>query len=223
MIHPGCRFYKFLRLGSKEDVMPAGDREEYCVLTNEILSCTKCILSVGRTHAVPGEGPVPCQLMLIGEAPGEKEDHSGRPFAGRAGGVLQDLLISIGLSREEVFITSILKCRPPANRDPRVDEINSCRPYLIRQINLVRPSVIVCMGRFSAAVVMDQFGMRSGRISEIHGHSFRAEMAYGWVILLPVYHPAVVTHNPRLRADLTRDFRQLKNILESEGVRSGLD
>lgn len=201
--------------------MSPADQEEYRVLTNEILSCTKCRLSIGRTHAVPGEGPVPCRLMFIGEAPGEKEDRSGRPFAGRAGTVLQDLLISIGLSRKEVFITSILKCRPPGNRDPRDDEITSCRPYLLRQIALLRPSVIVAMGRFSAAVMMDQFGMRKGRISEIHGNLFRAETPYGSVILFPVYHPAVVTHNPRLRDDLIQDFRQLKNVLDNEGITRG--
>lgn len=201
--------------------MSPADQEEYRVLTNEILSCTKCRLSIGRTHAVPGEGPVPCRLMFIGEAPGEKEDRSGRPFAGRAGTVLQDLLISIGLSRKEVFITSILKCRPPGNRDPRDDEITSCRPYLLRQIALLRPSVIVAMGRFSAAVMMDQFGMRKGRISEIHGNLFRAETPYGSVILFPVYHPAVVTHNPRLRDDLIQDFQQLKNVLDNEGITSG--
>jgi DNA polymerase len=159
--------------------------------------------------------------MFIGEAPGEKEDRSGRPFAGRAGTVLQDLLISIGLSRKEVFITSILKCRPPGNRDPRDDEITSCRPYLPRQIALLRPSVIVAMGRFSAAVMMDQFGMRKGRISEIHGNLFRAETPYGSVVLFPVYHPAVVTHNPRLRDDLIQDFQQLKNVLDNEGITSG--
>jgi uracil-DNA glycosylase len=202
--------------------MSVVDQEKYRFLTNEILTCTKCRLSGGRTHAVPGEGPVPCRLMFVGESPGEKEDRSGRPFAGRAGGVLQDLLISIDLSREEVYITSILKCRPPGNRDPRSDEIASCRPYLIRQIALLRPSVIVSMGRFSAAVIMDQFGMRSGRISEIHGHTFRTETPYGSLFLFPVYHPAVVTHNPRLRDDLIRDFRKLKNVLENEGVSRGL-
>lgn len=197
------------------------DQEESCVLTNEILSCTKCRLSIGRIHAVPGEGPVPCSLMFIGEAPGEKEERTGHPFAGRAGAVLQDLLNSIGLSRKEVFITSILKCRPPGNRDPRDDEIASCRPYLLRQIVLLHPSVIVAMGRFSAAVMMDRFGMRTRRISEIHGHALRAETPCGPVILFPVYHPAVVTHNPRLRDDLIQDFRQLKNVLDNEGITSG--
>jgi DNA polymerase len=157
--------------------------------------------------------------MFIGEAPGKQEDRSGRPFAGRAGSVLQDLLISIGLSRKEVFITSIIKCRPPGNRDPKGDEIIACRPFLLRQISLIRPSVIISMGRFSTAVLMDQIGMRTGRISEIHGQTFDAEMPCGSVILIPVYHPAVITHNPRLKEDLIQDFRHVKNVLESERIR----
>ena len=195
---------------------PAG-KEQYRLLTNKILSCTKCRLSAARIHAVPGEGPVPCRIMFIGEAPGEKEDRSGRPFAGRAGIVLQDLLDTIGLSRNEVFITSILKCRPPGNRDPKGDEITSCRPYLHRQIILVQPSVIVPMGRFSAAVILEQFGISPGRISEIHGREIRAETPHCSVILFPVYHPAVITHNPSLKRDLVQDFQQLRTVLEKAG------
>jgi uracil-DNA glycosylase family 4 len=200
--------------------MSLSREDQYRLLTNEILSCTKCRLSAGRIHAVPGEGPVPCGIMFIGEAPGEKEDRSGHPFAGRAGIVLQDLLGSIGLSRNEVFITSILKCRPPGNRDPKGDEIAPCRPYLHRQIALVQPSVLIPMGRFSAAVILEQFGMSPGRISEIHGRAFRAETSHGSVILFPVYHPAVITHNPPLKSDLVQDFQRLQTVLEGIG-RSG--
>jgi len=200
--------------------MSSAGKEQYRLLTNEILSCTKCRLSAGRIHAVPGEGPVPCRIMFIGEAPGEKEDRSGRPFAGRAGIVLQDLLDTIGLSRNEVFITSILKCRPPGNRDPKGDEITSCRPYLHRQIILVQPSVIVPMGRFSATVILEQFGIRPGRISEIHGREIRAETPHCSIILFPVYHPAVITHNPSLKSDLVQDFQRLRMVLEKAG-RSG--
>ena len=184
-------------------------------LEQEILTCTRCRLSGGRTHAVPGEGPVPARILLVGEAPGEKEDRSGRPFAGRAGAVLNRLLASIGLSRNDVFITSILKCRPPENRDPKGDEIAACKPFLDRQIALLRPFVIVPMGRFSAGVIMGQFGVPGGRISEIHGTAFRAEAPHGPVVIFPVYHPAVVTHNPPLRRELEADFRKLNDILES--------
>ena len=189
--------------------------EEAHALNDEILSCTRCRLSLMRIQSVPGEGPTPARILLVGEAPGKMEDLSGRPFAGRAGAILNRLLASIGLSRNEVFITSILKCRPPDNRDPKQDEIAACKPYLDRQIALLRPSIIVPMGRFSAAVIMGQFGISGGRISEIHGRSFRAEAPHGPVIIFPVYHPAVVTHNPPLRVELEADFRKLKDILES--------
>jgi uracil-DNA glycosylase family 4 len=189
--------------------------EEARALNDDIFSCTRCRLSLGRTHAVPGEGPVPARILLVGEAPGESEDRSGRPFAGRAGVILNRLLASIGLSRNEVFITSILKCRPPKNRDPKGDEITACKPYLDRQIALLRPCIIVPMGRFSSAVIMGQFGVAAGRISEIHGQALKVEAPHGPVILFPVYHPAVLTHNPPLRRDLEEDFRRLKEILES--------
>ncbi len=182
-------------------------------LEQEILTCTRCRLSEGRTRAVPGQGPVPARVLLVGEAPGEQEDRTGRPFAGRAGKVLDALLASIGLSRTGVFITSILKCRPPKNRDPKRDEIALCTPYLERQIALLRPSVIVPMGRFSASVIMDLFGIPGGKISEIHGKPVRVIAPHGPVIIFPVYHPAVVTHNPPLRSDLEADFGRLKEIL----------
>lgn len=182
-------------------------------LEQEIITCTRCRLSEGRTHAVPGEGSFPARILLVGEAPGEQEDRTGRPFAGRAGKVLDSLLALIGLSRSDVFITSILKCRPPENRDPKSDEIALCTPYLDRQIALLRPSVIVPMGRFSASVIMELFGIPGGKISEIHGKPVRVIAPHGPVIIFPVYHPAVVTHNPPLRSDLEADFGRLKEIL----------
>jgi DNA polymerase len=183
-------------------------------LNDEIRACSRCRLSSGRTHAVPGEGPVPARILFVGEAPGGEEDRTGRPFAGRAGKVLDSLLTSVGLARTEVFITSILKCRPPKNRDPREEEIARCKPYLDRQIALLRPLVIVPMGRHSAAVIMGQFGIPAGKISEIHGRVFPVTAPYGRIVLFPVYHPAVVTHNPPLRGQLEADFRLLKEIID---------
>ncbi len=188
-------------------------------LTDQILTCTLCRLSEGRTHAVPGEGPIPSPILLVGEAPGEQEDLTGRPFAGRAGKVLDGLLASIGLFRTDVFITSILKCRPPENRDPKSDEIALCKPYLDRQIAVLRPTVIVPMGRFSASVIMGQFAVPGGKISEIRGRPVRVNAPHGPVIIFPVYHPAVVTHNPPLRADLEADFRSLKELLTTISTR----
>lgn len=182
-------------------------------LNKEILTCTLCRLSEGRTNAVPGEGPVPSRILLVGEAPGKREDELGRPFVGRAGSILEELLLSIGLSREEVYITSINKCRPPGNRDPKDDEIAACHPYLVRQIDLLRPQVIVPMGRFAAREIFRSFGLAEGKISDIHGNVLHARAGYGTVIVLPVYHPAVVTHNPNLRHELIGDFERLKKAL----------
>jgi uracil-DNA glycosylase family 4 len=189
-------------------------QSEYQQLNQEIVTCIRCRLSEVRIHAVPGEGQVPARILMVGEAPGKREDELGRPFVGRAGSVLQDLLSSINLSRDEVYITSIIKCRPPGNRDPKDDEIAACHPYLERQIALLRPSVIVPMGRFSAREISRAFGIRERKISDIHGRDFTAQASYGTIHILPVYHPAVVTHNPNLQSALHDDFSQLKKILD---------
>jgi uracil-DNA glycosylase len=183
-------------------------------LNQEILTCTRCRLSEGRINPVPGEGPVPSRILLIGEAPGKREDELGRPFVGRAGSILEELLSSIGLSRKEVYITSINKCRPPGNRDPKDDEIAACHTYLERQIDLLKPQVIVPMGRFAAREICRSFRLDEGKISDVHGQVLHARGGYGSVIVLPVYHPAVITHNPNLRMELTADFQQLKKVLD---------
>jgi uracil-DNA glycosylase family 4 len=184
-------------------------------LNQEILTCVKCRLSFGRNHAVPGEGPVPARVLMVGEAPGEREDAVGRPFVGRAGAILQELLASIGLSRDDVYITSIIKCRPPKNRDPRDDEIAACRPYLGRQIILIRPSVIVSMGRLSTREMARRFGIPEGQISDMHGQVYTGQTSWGQILILPVYHPAVITHNPNLRPALFDDFIRLGELLDS--------
>jgi uracil-DNA glycosylase family 4 len=194
--------------------MTGDDNPVLYQLNQEILTCTRCRLSGGRTNAVPGEGPVPSRIFLVGEAPGKREDELGRPFVGRAGSILEELLYSIGLSRKEVYITSINKCRPPENRDPMDDEIAACHPYLERQIDLLKPQVIVPMGRFAAREICRTFGLEERKISDIHGKVLNARAGYGKVLVLPVYHPAVVTHNPNLRPELTADFQQLKKVLD---------
>ncbi len=184
-------------------------------IINEICSCHLCSLGEGRTHAVPGEGPVPARIMLIGEAPGKQEDVSGRPFVGRAGAILNEMLGSAGIRREDVYVTSVIKCRPPKNRDPLPDEISACLPYLQRQISLVRPGIIVPMGRFAAACILDMFGLPAGTIGTIHGKSFLPEGEGYSPFIIPVYHPAVITHNPRLKEALLEDFNAIKRHLKS--------
>ncbi len=194
--------------------MTGDDNPILSQLNQEILTCTQCRLSEGRINAVPGEGPVPSRILLVGEAPGKREDELGRPFVGRAGTILEDLLSSVGLSRKEVYITSINKCRPPKNRDPRDDEIATCHPYLERQIDLLKPQVIVPMGRFAAREICRAFGLDEKKISEIHGKVLHAQARHGTVLVLPVFHPAVITHNPNLRPELRSDFERLKIALE---------
>jgi uracil-DNA glycosylase family 4 len=193
--------------------MTAARNTEVRTLNHEIITCVKCRLSAGRIHAVPGEGPVPSRVLLIGEAPGRKEDELGRPFVGRAGSILESLLASIGLSRDDAYITSIVKCRPPENRDPKEDEISACRPYLEHQISLLRPAVIVSMGRISSREIFRKYGISEGKIGSVHGKVFSAKAPYGRIFIIPIYHPAVITHNPNLRPALQHDFEQVKEVL----------
>ena len=179
---------------------------EYLELVQEINACQKCTLSQNRTNAVPGEGSISADIMFIGEGPGYYEDQQGRPFVGRAGQVLNDLLATIGLKREDVYIANMLKCRPPDNRDPLQDEISACAGYLDRQIELIAPKVIVTLGRFS-------FGkfFPGEAISKARGTPRKWRDL--WVY--PIYHPAAVLHNPRLRPALENDFKRLPDLIRA--------
>lgn len=185
-------------------------------LADEISVCTACTLSGSRTLTVPGEGPVPCRIMLIGEGPGQKEDESGRPFVGRAGTILTGLLSDAGLSRDEVFITSVVKCRPPNNRTPGKEEIASCIPYLARQIHILSPVIIVPMGRIATAAVFDMLDLTFPSFKEVRGNVFHvpSQKTGMKILVIPVYHPAVITHNPPARSTLEEDFRRLGELLE---------
>ncbi len=173
-------------------------------IASEIATCTKCPLHLSREKAVPGEGPPDAEIMFIGEGPGFHENQSGRPFVGAAGKFLDELLASIGLRREDVFITNVVKCRPPGNRDPQPDEIAACREYLDRQIAVIDPKVIVTLGRFSMARWFP-----SARISRIHGQPRRA----GRRLIVPMYHPAAALHQPKLRQTVLDDFRRLPEFV----------
>lgn len=170
----------------------------------EVRVCPKCELSRTRTHAVPGEGDPRARVMLIGEGPGWHEDQRGRPFIGNAGKFLGELLAKAGLSREDVFITNVVKCRPPGNRDPLPDEIAACAPYLERQIATIDPEVIVTLGRFSMARWFP-----GERISRIHGQPKRD----GKRLIVPMYHPAAALHQGALRGAIEDDFAKLPKFL----------
>ena len=176
-------------------------------VASEVVVCTKCRLSGTRTKAVPGEGTKVAKVMFIGEAPGEQEDVQGRPFVGAAGKLLTELLAAIGLKREEVYITNIVKCRPPKNRQPRKDEAAACQPYLQRQMALIRPSVVCPMGNSAIHALIES----SDSVTTLHGIPFEV----GEVTYFPMYHPAAALYTFQLRKVMEEDFRKLRGLLDS--------
>ena len=172
----------------------------------EIRACTRCGLHATRTQAVPGSGPAPAEIMIVGEAPGFNEDMQGQPFVGAAGKLLDTLLGQIGLSRQQVFIANVLKCRPPQNRDPMPNEAEACLPYLRQQFALVRPKAVLVLGRHA----LERMLPGVGTISRVHGQIF---MRSG-VAFMPCYHPAAALHNGGLLSDLQRDFDRVREYLD---------
>ncbi len=178
---------------------------DFETLTAEIARCTRCLLHQGRTNPVPGEGAKDADIMFIGEAPGFHEDQQGRPFVGAAGKFLDELLESIDLDRSQVFIANVIKCRPPGNRDPLPDEIEACKPFLDRQIELIDPKLIVTLGRFSMARAFPK-----ARISRIHGQPRKI----GGIVYYPMYHPAAALHQPSLRRTVKEDMERIPALIQ---------
>ena len=174
-------------------------------LAGQIAVCPKCELSKTRTHAVPGEGNPNADIVFIGEGPGFYEDQQARPFVGPAGKFLDELLASIGLKRQDVFICNVLKCRPPGNRDPLPTEMAACKPWLDEQLEAIRPRMIVTLGRFSLGLYFP-----GQSISRIHGQPKRE----GTVTIVPMYHPAAALHQGSLRRTIEQDFKKLPAILQ---------
>jgi uracil-DNA glycosylase len=173
-------------------------------VASEVKVCPLCELARTRTHAVPGDGAPAARIMFIGEGPGWHEDQQGKPFVGAAGKFLNELLAIAGLKRDDVFITNVVKCRPPGNRDPMPDEIAACSPYLDRQIAAIDPDVVVTLGRFS----MSRW-FPGERISKIHGQPKRD----GRRLIVPMFHPAAALHQAALRGQIEEDFARLPKIL----------
>jgi len=167
-----------------------------------------------KVFPVIGEGSHYAKIMFIGEAPGKNEAEQGRPFCGASGRILDELLASTGISRPDVYITNIVKDRPPMNRDPLPEEIEIYAPYLDRQIEIIRPQVVVTLGRFSMVYIMNRLGLSSQLqpISKAHGKSFNADTSYGSVKIIPLYHPAVAVYNSNMKEELKKDFEILKNF-----------
>ena len=191
--------------------------EEWLKLENEILNCRKCRLHESRRRAVPGEGNKNSIVVFIGEAPGEKEDELGRPFVGAAGKFLTELIELIGFKRQDFYITNIVKCRPPGNRDPLDDEIQTCLPYLIRQLELLKPRIIVALGRHAGRVLFSLTGLKWVSMTAHHGKVFSAKLMGFDVKIVPTYHPASALYNPSLRKNIEEDFKNvIKKTIEEE-------
>ena len=174
-------------------------------IADRVRACKDCALSTGRTKAVPGEGPVDAEVMFIGEGPGFQEDRQGRPFVGPAGQFLDQLLADAGMSREQVFIANMIKCRPPQNRDPAPAEMAACSKYLDRQIELIDPKLIVTLGRFSLGRFFpgESITRARGRVRHKDGRA-----------IFPVMHPAAGLRREEMKASIIQDFKAIPGILE---------
>ena len=170
-----------------------------------------------KTFPVIGEGSHHAKIMFVGEAPGKNEAQTGRPFCGAAGKILDELLVSISLARKEVYVTNILKDRPPSNRDPLPEEIELYSPFLDRQIQIIQPKVIATLGRFSMEYIMKKFGLESEleSIGQMHGRIFNSHTDYGTVKIVPLYHPAVALYDRSQIDTLKKDFEVLKNAFQA--------
>jgi uracil-DNA glycosylase family 4 len=185
-------------------------REALKAVWHEARSCTRCPqLAAGRTTVVFGSGNANAQLAFVGEAPGANEDKQGVPFVGQAGKLLDKLLDEIGMARADVFVMNVLKCRPPGNRDPQPVEIDNCRDYLLRQIELIEPSVICTLGNFSTKLLRDD----PTGITRVHGQPEVRTFGARAVRLYPIFHPAAALYTPRMLETLREDFARLPEIL----------
>jgi len=191
--------------------------ENFEKLKQEILNCKKCELWKIRTNSVVGEGSQDTDIIFIGEAPGFNEDKKGKPFIGQAGKIFDELLNSINLKREDIYITNILKCHPPQNRNPTQEEIKSCSIHLNNQIELIKPKIICCLGNFATDYIFKKFNLKEKiqGISKIHGEIFTISTLTGVIKIIPLYHPAVATYNSNMLETLKKDFKILKNELNN--------
>jgi DNA polymerase len=191
----------------EDAVARAAGLREYAEHTAD---CTKCTLSAGRTQVVFGSGNPDADLMFVGEAPGFHEDQQGAPFVGQAGKLLERLLEGIGLSRADVYIANVLKCRPPGNRDPLPEEIAACEPHLFRQIELIEPALVATLGNFATKLLSG----RPAGITRVHGHEQEVTLGTRQVSLYPLYHPAAALYTPSMLKVLEEDFSRIPDLLD---------
>jgi DNA polymerase len=177
----------------------------------EVLGCTRCALSETRTQVVPGGGDPGAEILFVGEAPGYHEDKQGVPFVGQAGKLLDELLKGIGLTRADVFVANVLKCRPPGNRDPRPEEIEACEPHLFRQIAIISPALVCTLGNFATKLLSG----RPDGITRVHGHELPLTLAGREVLLYPLFHPAAALYTPAMKETLAADFARIPGLVAS--------
>jgi uracil-DNA glycosylase len=188
--------------------------EEYLEqVRKRVMECKRCDLYKTRNNPVFGEGSKTATIMFIGEAPGFNEDRQGRPFVGRAGKILDELLASVHLKREDIYIANILKCRPPDNRNPERHEIESCSEYLDAQIEAISPKVLVPLGNFAFQFLCQKYGLTSEKISAVHGKMFNITTLFGTIRIVPMFHPAVATYNLTKKTILLEDMKTLLRFL----------
>jgi DNA polymerase len=178
---------------------------------DEVLDCTRCPLSEGRTQVVPGSGDPDAEILFVGEAPGYHEDKHGVPFVGQAGKLLDDLLAGIGLTRADVFVANVLKCRPPGNRDPRPEEIEACESHLFRQIAIISPALVCTLGNFATKLLSG----RPDGITRVHGHELPLTLGGREVLLYPLFHPAAALYTPAMKDTLRADFARIPGLVSS--------
>lgn len=183
-----------------------GSAAELPVFREQVAGCTRCRLHEGRRSVVFGEGSPTADVVVVGEAPGREEDRTGRPFVGPAGKLLDRLLMTIGLPREQVFICNVLKCRPPKNRDPRPDEVECCSPYLHRQLEIISPRVLLAVGKFAAQTLTGRKGSLGGLRGEVH--------TYRGIPLIASYHPAYLLRSPSRARASWEDLQLLRQVLD---------
>lgn len=188
------------------------------VVAAEVVVCTKCPLWKTRKNAVPGEGNPESLVMFVGEAPGQSEDIEGKPFVGAAGKFLETLLSEICLSRDDVFLCNIVKCRPPRNREPMPNEIQTCTPYLDRQIRIIKPKFIVTLGNHSTAYIFSKANLPFDGITQARGKFYQATILDMQITIFPTFHPAAALYSAKYKETLQRDFQLLKNEIVGHAI-----
>lgn len=190
--------------------------DEIRQIRQDVVECRKCELWKTRKNPVVGNGALDAKIMLIGEAPGYHEDVQGIPFVGKAGKLLDELLQSIDMEREEAYIANILKCRPPNNRNPFDSEIKACTPYLDKQIMAIKPMVIGTLGNFASSYVLEKFGFKAETIGKIHGKVFHIKNLFFESKIIPLYHPAAAAYNPNMKTVLMEDFKTIDSYVSKK-------